>query len=112
MDQQQGTKFAWQTVPPVSKPIHINLPHDTQYQKPTPNQSSIFERERRGWQQVQIPKPAPIPPAIGKTSVITGNQQQHGTVSKKNSQLNKVGDSKNKQTSKQQIVISFIIEKY
>lgn len=110
IDQQQASKVAWQHIPPVTKPIQMNIvPPVTQQQNSTNKTSSTTsERERRGWQQVQMPKPAPIPPVIGKGSGGTNscitNQQQQAVGAKKNSQQKKVGDTKTKPPKQQPVV--------
>jgi hypothetical protein len=85
--------------------MSIAPPITQQQSSITSNVLTTYERERRGWQHLKMPKPAPIPPAIGKgsgTTIQTTNQQQN-VGSKKNSQKKKSIDAKNKQLSKQQV---------
>nr|CAD2194751.1 unnamed protein product [Meloidogyne enterolobii] len=98
-DQQHAAKM--NIVPPVT--------HNQQQTSATNKTlSTTSDRERRGWQQVQMPKPAPIPPVIGKASGganagIT-NQQQQSVGAKKHSQQKKVNDTKTKSPKQQPVV--------
>jgi hypothetical protein len=107
--QVQQTRPAWQSVNMQStQPLQINISSQPSYVENKQQQaiitSAAAERERKGWQQVSLPKPAPIPPSItGKTPI--GNvasavkSRQTGQT---NSNVQKVG--KAKQNNKQQQV--------
>ena len=68
--QEQQQRSAWQTIPPIGtdRPIQMSIPPQPEAQPQQQPQFTTVERERRGWQQVAVPKPAPIPPAVGKNT--------------------------------------------
>uniref|UniRef100_A0A914HKV3 GYF domain-containing protein n=1 Tax=Globodera rostochiensis TaxID=31243 RepID=A0A914HKV3_GLORO len=75
--QQQTRATAWQTIStPLPHPIgqsppasFLQFPFQPEQQQPIAQQQPpAVTEQRRGWQPVQLPKAAPIPPAINKPS--------------------------------------------
>ncbi|KAL3102594.1 hypothetical protein niasHT_022881 [Heterodera trifolii] len=111
---QQPRAAAWQTIPtppvlPIGQHLQQQSPPVQQFVPPPPppqqhnlqQQPPAVTEQRRGWQPVQLPKPAPIPPAIGKPQDGGGAAAPKAPAGNNKKQQKKQSQQKHKQPEKQ-----------